>query len=487
MAVNTPAVSDRHSYRETKTTTPAAAPPHVERDPQVTRLIYAYMGFATFWLLVGTFIGEYLGIKFTMPDLEQIPWLSFGRLRPVHTNAVFWGWSSLALIGLALFVVPKTSNRRLFSPRLGWLSLVMINVAVLAGTLTLMAGINNGGGEYREYIWPVQLVFASAVIIVAYNLIRTVATRRVNEIYISNWYIVAAFLWTIVVVVIGYTPFFQTNPISHSVIQGYFMHMGVGMWFTPLALGLTYYFLPRLLNKPIYSYSLGALAFWTQMLFYTLIGAHHFVFAPVPWWIQTIAVIFSVGMLITLVAGTGNFLLTMKGSFRKVFRSYTLLFILAGILAYFFWSAQGSLQALRTLNLAWHFTNFTVAHSHLTMYGFIAFLIWGGIYALLPQLTQRAPSRFLVGTHFWLALIGLGVYSIPLMIGGTMQGLSWIAGAPFIESVITMMPFWIWRAVGGSLMFISHVVFAYNVWVMRPVTQTAQATETAAAQAGVTA
>src|SRR5690625_5250198 len=121
------------------------------------------------------------------------------------------------------------------------------------------------------------------------------------------------------------------------------------------------------------------------------------------------------------------------------------------------------------------------------MYGFIAFLIWGGIYALLPQITGRAPSRFLVGTHFWLAIIGLAVYSIPLMIGGTMQGFSWISGAPFIESVITMMPFWVWRAVGGSLMFISHVVFAYNVWQMRPAAETVELTGPAAAQARVTA
>ena len=446
----------------------ASVKPVADGDSAMTILVYAYLAFATFWLLVGTFIGEYLGIKFTAPDLEQLPWLSYGRLRPVHTNSVFWGWSSLALIGLSLYVVPRTSNRQLHSRPLAWVSLVLVNVAVLVGSLLLMAGVNNGGGEYREYIWPVQAVFAAAVILVAYNLVRTVADRRVEEIYISNWYIVAAFLWTIVVVIVGYWPTFQTNPISQSVIQGYYMHMGVGMWFTPLALGLTYYFLPKLLNKPIYSYSLGVLAFWTQMVFYTLIGAHHFIFAPVPWWIQTIAVIFSIGMLVTLAAGTGNFLLTMRGSFRTVARSYSLPFILAGILAYFFWSAQGSLQALRSLNHVWHFTNFTVAHSHLTMYGFIAFLIWGGVYGLLPMITGKEPPQLMVGAHFWLAFIGLTLYGFALMIGGTMQGLSWIAGAPFIESVNTMVPFWLWRAVGGSLMFLSHLVFAYNLWAMRP-------------------
>ena len=443
--------------------------PVADRDTALTKLIYAYLGFATLWLVVGTFVGEYLGIKFTAPDLEHIPWLSYGRLRPVHTNTVFWGWSSLALIGLSLYVVPKTSNRKLYSLPLAWLSLVLINLAVVIGGVLLLSGINNGGQEYREYIWPVQGLFAVGAILVAYNLIQTIAKREVEEIYIANWYIVAAFLWTIAVVVIAYIPFYQTNPISESVIQGYYMHMGVGMWFTPLALGLTYYFLPKLLNKPIYSYSLGVLAFWTQMLFYTMIGAHHFVFAPTPWWIQTVAIIFSIGMLVTLAAGTGNFLLTMRGSFRTIARSYSLPFILAGVLAYFFWSAQGSLEALRSLNLVWHFTNFTVAHSHLTMYGFVAFLIWGGIYGLLPLLTGREPRQALVGVHFWLAVVGLTFYGGALMIGGTMQGLSWMANAPFIESVNAMVPFWLWRAVGGSLMFLSHLVFAYNVYSMRPV------------------
>lgn len=260
-------------------------------------------------------------------------------------------------------------------------------------------GYNNGGQEYREFTWPVMMLFALGVFSHAFNFYKTISLRGTKEIYISNWYILAAFLWTIVVIVIAYLPWYQ-NALGETIIQGYYMHMGVGMWFTPLVLGLTYYFLPMLLNKPIYSYSLGVLAFWTQMVFYSLIGAHHFVFAPIPWWLQTVAIVLSVGMLITLAAGTGNFLLTMKGSFRKVARSYSLPFILVGVIIYFLASAQGSLEALREFNQLWHFTNYTIAHSHLTMYGFVVFLIWGGIYALLPRLTGREPSHLFIGIHF---------------------------------------------------------------------------------------
>lgn len=445
-----------------------AIEPEQYRDKEAVNLIYAYLVCAAFWLLVGTLIGSYLSLKFILPDIDHVPWLSYGRLRPVHTNTVFWGWASLAMIALALYVVPKTSRRRLYNLPLAWLSLFLINIAVLSGNLLLMAGVNNGGQEYREYIWPVQGVFALGVILIAYIFIRTIAERAIEEIYISNWYIMGALLWTTALLVIAYVPGYQRTGISETVIQGFYMHMGVGMWFTPMMLGLTYYFLPKLLNKPIYSYSLGVLAFWTQMVFYTMIGAHHFIFSPTPWWLQTVAIIFSVGMIVTLVAGTGNFLMTMKGSFRTVARSYSLPFILVGVLAYFLFSLQGTFEAFRSLNRVWHFTNFTIAHSHLTMYGFVVFLIWGGIYGLIPRLTGREPSHLLVGIHFWFALTGLALYAIALMIGGTMQGLSWIAGEPFMESVRLMAPFWLWRALGGSLMFLSHLIFVYNLWCMRP-------------------
>lgn len=439
----------------------------INEDDRLTKLIYSYLISATAWLIFGTLVGLYLAIRFIYPDFGVAQWLSFGRLRPIHTNVVFWGWTSLAMIALALYVIPRTSQRPLFSIALAKRALYVINASIIIGVIYLFMGYNNGGQEYREFIWPAMMLFALGVISHTLNFYKTISLRGTKEIYISNWYILAAFLWTIVVVVIAYIPWYQ-NALGETVIQGYYMHMGVGMWFTPLVLGLTYYFLPMLLNKPIYSYSLGVLAFWTQMVFYSLIGAHHFVFAPIPWWLQTVAIVFSVGMVITLTAGTGNFLLTMKGSFRKVARSYSLPFILVGVIFYFLASAQGSLEALREFNQYWHFTNYTIAHSHLTMYGFVVFLIWGGIYALLPRLTGKEPSHLLIGIHFWFALLGLLIYGFALMIGGTMQGKSWIEGLPFIHSVELMIPYWIWRAVGGTFMFISHIIFAYNLYKMKP-------------------
>ena len=439
----------------------------IDEDHRLTNLIFSYLVSATFWLIFGTLVGLYLAIRFIYPDFGVVSWLSFGRLRPIHTNVVFWGWTSLAMIALALYVVPRTSQRPLFSIKLAYRALYVINISVLAGVIYLFLGYNNGGQEYREFIWPVMMLFALGVITHALNFYKTISLRGTKEIYISNWYILAAFLWTIVVVVVAYLPWYQ-NGLGETIIQGYYMHMGVGMWFTPLVLGLTYYFLPMLLNKPIYSYSLGVLAFWTQMVFYSLIGAHHFVFSPVPWWLQTVAIVFSFGMIITLAAGTGNFLLTMKGSLGRLRRSYSLPFFLVGVIFYFLASAQGSFEALRELNQLWHFTNYTIAHSHLTMYGFVVFLIWGGIYALLPRLTGKEPPHLLIGMHFWFAFLGLLIYSFALMIGGTMQGKSWIEQLPFIHSVELMVPYWVWRAIGGTFMFLSHIIFAYNLYQMKP-------------------
>lgn len=432
-------------------------------DPGLAKLICWYLISAVAWLLVGTSVGEYLGIKFVAPDVDGLRFLSFGRLRPVHTNAVFWGWASIAMLGLGHYVIPRICNAPLASLKAGWIALVLMNSAVLLGSLCLMSGINNGGGEYREYVWPVMMVFASALVISMVNFLRTVAVRKSVEIYISAWYIISALIFVLVITLVAYLPFWQDG-LGETIVQGYYMHQGVGMWFMLFTLGLVYYFLPQQLNRPIYSYSLGILAFWTQILFYTTIGTHHFVFSAIPWWLQTVAIVGSVGMIIPVAAGTTNFLMTFKGAFNKLGNSYTLPFFLVGIIFYFTGSLQGTAEAFRYTNLLWHFTDFTVAHSHLTMYGIISFLLWACIYTIAPRLTGQEPPQGTVGAHFWLALIGLLLYTVPLMYGSTLRGMMWMDGKPFIDSVIFMAPYWLWRAIGGSLMWVSHLFFAYNVY-----------------------
>ncbi len=434
-------------------------------DPELTKLVLWFLGTAVFWLFIGSSVGEYVGIKFVAPDADTYSWLSIGRLRAVHTNLVFWAWATIGIMGLGYYIVPMVSNTPLNSIKNGWKALIAVNTAMGIGAITLMAGINNGGGEYREIIWPIMAVWAYGLLLTVINFIKTIAKRTTHEIYISNWFIVASYIFILIVAFLAYIPMGQDG-IGETIVQGYYMHQAVGMWFMFSMLGVLYYILPQQLNKPIYSYSLGVLAFWSQILFYTTIGTHHFVFSSLPWWLQTVAIIGSVGMLIPVTSGTINYLMTFKGSWSKVSNSYSLPFLLVGVIYYFTGSFQGTAEAFRSTNLIWHFTDFTIAHSHITMYGIITFLLFGSIYAIVPRLTGQEPPQLGVGAHFWLALIGLQFYTIPLMIGGTLKGLMWAEGKPFIDSVVMMGPYWLWRAIGGSLMWLSHIVLVYNMYKM---------------------
>jgi len=441
--------------------------PSVVADPATVRVTFEYLVCATFWLLVGTIAGLLDALKLNWPDILPVPWLSFGRVRPVHTNIVFWGWSSMALVGLALYVVARTSRTPLWSPALSRISLVFWNVAAAAGLLTLSLGVTRGPQEYREWVWPVAVVFGAGLVLNGVNAYITVAARKIPEVYISNWYILGAFCFLTILFTTGYLPLYQ-HGLGNVVIQGYYMHTAVGMWFTMLSLGISYYAIPRILGRPIYSYALGVLGFWTNILFYTLIGAHHFIFSPVPWWLQTTAILFSGGMMVPVWAGGCNLLLTFRGASAVLQRSYAAPFLLSGFVAYILVSTQGTMEAFRTANIYWHFTNFTVGHSHLSMYGFVAFVIWGATYGLLPRLTGSEPNPILVGIHFWLALVGYVIYVVSISIAGILQGFAWVAGEAFIRSVEAAEPMSLWRTAGGVLMVASHLVFAVNIWAMRP-------------------
>jgi cytochrome c oxidase cbb3-type subunit 1 len=436
-----------------------------DTSPEFTRLFAGYVISATAWLVFATFVALIVAYKFGAPDFGSGAWLTFGRLRPIHTNGTFYGWASIALVGLVYYVAVRSCRTRLYSIQLGWVGLWLFNIAAVLGTIALDLGYNDGTLEYREWPWPIRLIFLAALVVTAVNLLATVARRTSHDIYLSNWYTMGGVLWTIIIATVGVLPWYQYG-LGQVAVSGFYMHNAVGLWFTPLALGIFYYALPKLLSRPIYSYALGILAFWTNLIFYPIIGSHHFLFSPLPWWLQTVAIVFSVAMLVPVLGGSANFLLTMRGRYSDMRYSYPLAFIFIGVVGYLVGSTQGTVEAFRSLQEVWHLTSFTVGHSHLTMYGFITFAIWGGIYALLPIATGKHPSRLAMGLHFWLAVVGSFIYVISLSIGGTVQGLDWIQGKPFIQSVIDIGPYYVWRGVGGILMFLSHLIFAWNVWRM---------------------
>jgi cytochrome c oxidase cbb3-type subunit I len=445
------------------------------RDDRATAgVVYAYTASAVFWLLVASAYGTLAACKLVWPDLLPYEWLSFGRIRPIHTASVLLGWLSVGLTGIAYLVVYRTARRALFSNGLAHVGLWLLNLALFAGLVTLSLGLTRGPVEYREWLTPIAAVFAAGSLLNGGNILVTLVRRHTEELYIADWFILGAFTWLPILYVIGYLPVFDRG-IGNVVIQAYYMHVVLGLWFTPLVLGVTYWALPRMLHKPIYSYALGVLAFWANLVFYPLIGAHHFVFAPLPWWLQTTAIATGIGMMIPVVASSGNFLLTMKGSWRLIRHEPAVWFIAVGAVSYFAVSLQGSLQAFRSANALLHFTNHTVGHAHFAAYGFVSFLLFGAVYGLVPHITGAQDIPMRVRLHFWLALSGMALYVVSMVVAGVLQGVSWADGRPFIESVVVINPWYAVRAVGGALMTLGHGMFAWNLWLMRPQPRAAEA------------
>ncbi len=438
-------------------------------DPRFARLVHRYLLSAAAWLLIASLLGLVVAFRLVNPEFLGTHQVLFhGLLRPVHTLTMLFGWASLALVGMAFYVVSKASRAQMSAGEMtaANVALVLWNLGVLVGGIAMPLG-HITGREYREYPWWAMAPIAVAVITLFFVFYRVIARRAVSGVYISCWFILSACFWIVTVVVVGYMPFFRVG-LSSTIIEGYYIHNVVGMWFTPLAVGLTYYTLPKLLNKPIYSYGLGVLGFFTHLVFYTIIGTHHFIFSPLPDWLETVSVIFSVAMIVPVWASTGNFLLTMKGEKTAIGHSYSMPFLLVGVIAYGLVSVQGSAEALRSVQEQLHFTHYTVGHAHSAMYLFVSFLVWGSIYGLVPRITGREPEPALVGAHFWFALGGMLIYAIAMWIAGTEQGDSWLSGLPFMESVRRVVPMLVWRAVGGTFMLVAHVIFAFNLFKMRP-------------------
>ena len=273
-------------------------------------------------------------------------------------------------------------------------------------------------------------------------------------------------LWTCIIALVAILPWYQYG-LGQVSVSGFYMHNAVGMWFTPLALGIFYYALPKLLSRPIYSYALGVFAFWTNLVFYPIIGAHHFLFSPLPWWLQTTAIVFSVAMLVPVWGGSANFLLTMRGRDARdgAFLSADVHLRRRGRLSRRLHPGHVRGVSLAAGGMASH-----QLHGRTFAFDHVRFRhvrdLGRHLRAVAAGYRQGSRATLGLALHFWMALVGSFIYVISLSIGGTVQGLDWIHGLPFIQSVMDMQAYWVWRGVGGSLMLLSHIVFAWNVWRM---------------------
>jgi cytochrome c oxidase cbb3-type subunit 1 len=286
-------------------------------------------------------------------------------------------------------------------------------------------------------------------------------------LYVSVWYISAALIWFPILYVVAKVPYVHFG-VEQAIVNWWYAHNVLGLWLTPLGLGSAYYFIAKVLGRPIYSYNLSLVGFWALAMFYSQAGIHHLIGGPVPNWLISVSVVQSVMMIVPVLAVGINHHMTVAGRFSTLKHSPTLRFVVVGAVLYTFVSLQGTLEALPFFNRLVHFTQYKVAHAHLGVYGFFSMIMFGSIYFVMPRVLEREwPYPKLISLHFWLVCIGFAIYFVSLSIGGILQGISMLdAARPVMDSVTLLEPYLLARTFGGALMVLGHLLFAYHFFVM---------------------
>lgn len=439
----------------------------VASDQSSALPVFMFIMLACGWLLLGSAAGLVASVKLHEPDwLVHQAWLSFGRIRSLHLNAVIYGWSSNASLAVIVWLLPRLLRTRLAGVPWILLGAAVLNAGIASGFGALATGWSDGM-EYLEIPWQIDLLILAGLVLIVLPLLCTLARRRVEHLYVSVWYFVASLLWLCLLFLVANLPGVHTG-VQQATMNWWFGHNVLGLWFTPVSVGAIYYFLPKIIGQPVRSYNLSLLGFWTLAFFYGQVGGHHLIGGPVPGWLTTLSIVQSVMMVIPVVAFTINQASTLQGRMHLARYSPTLRFMMFGGLMYLAASLEGTLQALRSINAVTHFTHFTVAHAHLGMYAFVAMVLFGAIYFMLPRVLQwEWPYPWLISLHFWLAALGIGVYVVGLSIGGWLQGLAMLdATRPFMDSVTLTLPYLKSRSLGGALMTLGHGVFVTHVVLM---------------------
>lgn len=430
-------------------------------DESTRPVVFFFFACAVVWLLVASAAGLTASLKLHEPDwLVQQAWLTFGRIRTLHLNAVAYGWAPMAGLGIALFIIPRLLKTPLMGARYALVGGVLWNAALIAGLGSIAAGVNDGL-EWLEIPWQIGILFAAGGALIASPLVMTLVNRRVQHLYVSVWYMGCALFWLPVLFIVAKIPGLHGG-VEQAAMNWWFGHNVLGLFYTPLALASVYYFLPKVIGRPVQSYNLSLLGFWGLAFFYGQVGGHHLIGGPVPEWMVTLSIVQSMMMIIPVAAFTVNQYQTLQGRLSALRDSPTLRFIGIGGLMYTASSVQGSFEALRSVNAVAHFTHYTVGHAHLGLYGFVSLVFFGAMYFVMPRITAREwPYPRLITLHFWLVTIGIAVYFWSLTIGGWLQGTAMLdAARPFMDSVAVTLPWLKARSVGGALMTLGHLVFA---------------------------
>jgi cytochrome c oxidase cbb3-type subunit I len=434
------------------------------------------------WGIVGMAVGVLIAAQLYWPALNfDTPWLTYSRLRPLHTNAVIFAFGGCALIGTSYYCVQRTSHVRLFSDRLAAFTFWGWQAVIVAAAITLPLGITQGK-EYAELEWPIDLLITVVWVAYAVVFFTTIAKRRVKHIYVANWFY-AAFIITIAVLHV-----FNNLAIPVSLTKSYVIYAGsidammewwyghnaVGFFLTAGFLGMMYYFVPKQAQRPIYSYRLSVVHFWALISVYIWAGPHHLHYTSLPDWVQSLGMVFSVLLLAPSWGGMINGIMTLSGAWYKLRTDPILKFMIVALSFYGMSTFEGPMMSIKTVNALSHYTDWVIGHVHSGALGWVAMMTIGTMYHLIPRLYNRQQmySVKLIDVHFWTSTIGVVLYITAMWIAGVMQGLMWRAlnddgtlTYSFIESVKATYPFYLVRLLGGALFFAGMWIMAYNVWM----------------------
>ncbi|MDO8962906.1 MAG: cbb3-type cytochrome c oxidase subunit I [Coriobacteriia bacterium] len=428
---------------------------------------------AVFWLVVSISLGILMASEFIAPDLfAGISWLTFTRLRPTHVNGLAFGFLSMAMISGWYYMVPRLTKADIHSEKLGNFVMVLWNFVMVGAVFTLLNGMTQSR-EYAELIWPLDILVMTALLLTGYNIFRTIAARKVEHLYVSLWYVMGSLIWFPIVYAIGNViwvyPSGALFGLNDAIWGWFYGHNILGLWFTTGSVPVIYFILPKETKTPLYGYTLALIAFWFLAFFYSGVGTHHILQAPVPEWLKTISVICSMGLLIPVFAFIINVFMTMRGSWRTLYYSIPLRFVISGAAFYMLVSFQGATQALREVNSYIHFTNWSVAHAHLALLGFVGYTMMGLIYYIMPRLCRTDGrcvlySERLAWVHWWLTTIGFLGFFLVLTAAGLVQAGGFQEGLPAIEILPGIRGLWIGRAVCGAMIITAQYIFAYNIF-----------------------
>ncbi len=449
------------------------------------------------WGIVGMLVGVVIAAQLTWPQLNPgLEWFHFGRLRPLHTNAVIFAFGGCALMATSLYIVQRTCQARLISDSLAAFVFWGWQLVIVAAAVTLPLGLTTSK-EYAELEWPIDILITLVWVAYAIVFFGTVMKRKTQHIYVANWFF-ASFIIAVAILHIFNSLAIPVTPTkSYSIyagavdamVQWWYGHNAVGFFLTAGFLGMMYYFVPKQADRPVYSYRLSVVHFWALIAVYVWAGPHHLHYTALPDWAQSLGMVMSLILLAPSWGGMINGIMTLSGAWDKLRTDPILKFLIVSLSFYGMSTFEGPMMSIKSVNSLSHYTDWTIGHVHSGALGWVAMISIGSLYHLIPILFGRKPGQMysekLIDWHFWLSTIGTVLYIASMWVNGLMQGLMWRAvnndgtlTYSFVESVEASFPGYVVRFIGGTIFFIGMLVMAYNVWMTtRPLPESDESPE----------